>query len=70
MMASSMRFPDSSMKSCWMMILVVSATAFMCAWPCESSLSAQMVLTKSERMFHLASMAALELVVLWLQLDV
>ena len=41
-------------QSFWMMNLVVSATAFICAWPCESSLPAHMVLTKSDRRFHLA----------------
>ena len=68
--ASSVRLPVSSMKSSWMMSLVVSATAFMCAWPCESSLPLQVSATNSDRRFHLASIAVWELAVLWLQLDV
>ena len=67
-MESSVRLPVSSMKSSWIMCLVVSATAFICAWPCESSLSAQMVLTKSDRRFHLASMVDWGLAAPWQQL--
>ena len=69
-MASSVRLPDSSMKSSWMMNLVVSATAFMCAWPCESSRPLQVSATNSERRFHLASMAVWELAAPKDQLDV
>ena len=56
--ASSMRWPDSSLKSCSTMYLVISATAFMCACPCDSSLSVHVFLTKSERRFQRAWMAS------------
>ena len=69
-MASSVRLPDSSMKSCSMMNLVVSATAFICAWPCESSLSLQVSATKLERRLQRASIADWELAAPKDQLDV